>query len=239
MRALTLYLAASMLMISHQAYAQTVQPMAFELSSVGENAHETITLNNTTSEKLTIEITISKINIDEDGIEISTPSDDDFIVFPPTAIVEPGNTQAFRVQYIGASDLTHSEAYRVAVKEVPVDLSGSGESRIQVLVNFQTLVNVVPPGAVPNAIVEMIGDEVEPGYWDVRLRNSGNRYVRLIRTEWVIENGNGETVFFSGQDLVELNKKALLLPNSVQTIRVPAPDSFSFSDSIINVSLIQ
>ncbi|MGI9449925.1 MAG: fimbria/pilus periplasmic chaperone [Geminicoccaceae bacterium] len=221
-------------LISGIADAQSVQPMAFDLEPVGAKARETLTISNTTEGTLTLEMTASAIVVKADGSEHWTPADENFLIFPPTAIIEPGKIQAVQVQYVGESELDESVSYRVSVKQVPVDLGNVEESQIQVLVNFNTLANVVPSEAKALPVIEEIADAADAGFWDVTLRNAGNRYFGFSKSSWYL-SGGGQDHEIHGKEIAKINNSNLVLPNSVRTIRVPAPEGFVAASTEIEV----
>ena len=75
------------------------------------------------------------------------------MIFPPQTIIEPGQTQTFRVQYVGDPELAKSKHYYVTVAQLPVKLP-EGQSAIQILYNFQVLVSVTPSGLKPQITVQ-------------------------------------------------------------------------------------
>src|SRR3546814_19329617 len=68
-------------------------------------------------------------------------SSDLLIALPTQAIIPPGATQAFRIQYIGDPEVDHSRHSYAEVAQLPVEIPG-GQSTIQILYNFQAMVNV-------------------------------------------------------------------------------------------------
>ncbi len=220
--------------------AQTVHPLVFDLHPSGSEASEAITLKNTTDGILTVEVSAFAIDVAEDGAETLSPADNVFVVFPPTAVIDPGNLQAFRVQYVGDPEIKTSESYRISIKQLPVDLSDIKEGfGIQVLMAFNTLTNVVPVDTNAEPIVEEIYQDSDDGYWNIRVRNAGNRYLRHVMSEWTIQGPGGQTEKLSGRDFIELNKGGLLLPKSTQVVKVPAPVGFSPDSTKIAILSLQ
>lgn len=74
------------------------------------------------------------------------PSDERFQVFPPQALVPPGQSQAVRLQYIGNPSPPVSEAYVLNISQVPVVPPGA--SGITVVYRFGVAIYVNPKGAV-------------------------------------------------------------------------------------------
>ena len=133
------------------ALATTVQPIVIDLSTVGSGMSHTITVENTNADRLPVEIRVESLAFGDDGVTTEGPSGD-LSVFPAQAVIEPGRTQTFRVQWAGGA-IERSKSYYVTVAQAPVTLP-QGESAIQVLYNFQVLVSVDPPRAQPNLKVE-------------------------------------------------------------------------------------
>jgi len=133
------------------ALATTVQPIVIDLSTGGTGMSRTITVENTNADRLPVEIRVESLAFGDDGVTTEGPSGD-LSVFPLQAVIEPGRTQTFRVQWAGGA-IERSKSYYVTVAQAPVTLP-QGESAIQVLYNFQVLVSVAPPQARPNLRVE-------------------------------------------------------------------------------------
>ena len=135
--------AASAVAIS-SAPATTVQPIVIDLNAVGNGTSRTITVENTNASRLPVEIRVESLAFQDDGVRVAGPSSD-LAVFPAQAVIEPGRTQTFRVQWAGGP-LDRGKSYYVTVAQAPVTLP-AGQSAIQVLYNFQVLVSVAPPQA--------------------------------------------------------------------------------------------
>ncbi|PWE18617.1 hypothetical protein DDZ18_03160 [Marinicauda salina] len=181
------------------AWAQRVQPMRYDLAPSGPAAQETLRVTNGRDAPLTIEVFAFRLDVSEDGEETLTPAEEDFLIFPPQAIIDAGATQNIRVRYIGEPDLARSEAYRINVRQVPVEFTGEGAAGIGVAVSFMTLVNIVPAGAAPELRAVEVENAGEAG-WRVRLRNDGARYARLSEYAWRLGSA-GETLTLQGEAL--------------------------------------
>lgn len=146
-----LALAAASAVALTPALATTVQPIVMDLTTVGSGMSRTITVENTNADRLPVEIHVESLAFGDDGVTTAGPSGD-LSVFPVQAVIEPGRTQTFRVQWAGGA-IDRSKSYYVTVAQAPVALP-QGESAIQVLYNFQVLVSAAPPQAKPNLQVE-------------------------------------------------------------------------------------
>ena len=131
------------------AEAMTVQPVVLDLSAVGRGMSQVVTVENTFTNPLPVEMRVEGLTFDEKGAHGDGKDPGDLLVFPPSALIQPGQTQTFRVQYVGDPALAKSKHYYVTVAQLPVKLP-EGQSAIQILYNFQVLVSVAPPGVKPD-----------------------------------------------------------------------------------------
>jgi fimbrial chaperone protein len=109
---------------------------------------QVVTVENTFTNPLPVEMRIDELSFDENGAHGTGKDPGDLLVFPPQALIQPGQTQTFRVQYVGDPALARSKHYYVTVAQLPVKLP-EGQSAIQILYNFQVLVSIAPAGAKP------------------------------------------------------------------------------------------
>jgi fimbrial chaperone protein len=169
------------------AQASRVSPMIVELEPNGRNSVARIELTNDGQRDTPFEVKMMLGVISEAGELSFTPADDQFLVFPAQSIVEANSQQVFRIQYVGEPDLSQSEIYYMSIQQVPVAFEGQ-DSQVQVVVNYNVLVNVVPDGAEPRAEVSAIQPAIKDGIpgIELKLSNVGTRYFLAGFAEWQI-----------------------------------------------------
>ncbi len=144
--ALTMFCAA--LLPAQAAVAMTVQPVVIDLQTAGREMTQVVTVENTFATPLPVELNVQELELTPDGVKQTGKDPGDLLVFPPQAIIEPGQTQTFRIQYVGDPALAKSKHYYVTVAQLPVKLP-EGQSAIQILYNFQVLVSIAPAKIKP------------------------------------------------------------------------------------------
>ncbi len=149
--ALTMFCAA--ILPIQTAAAMTVQPVVVDLQTSGGRMSQVVTVENTFSTQLPVEIQIQELELTPTGVKQTGKDPGDLLVFPPQALIEPGQTQTFRIQYVGDPALARSKHYYITVAQLPIKLP-EGQSAIQILYNFQVLVSVSPSGIKPNIVVD-------------------------------------------------------------------------------------
>jgi fimbrial chaperone protein len=170
----------SALVASGPAGAMSVSPASLDMTTTGNNKGQ-ITVGNDSAKPLPVEILIKRIELSESGELISKPAGDEFLIFPPQALLASGATQTFRVQWVGDPAIRQSQNFIFSVNQVPVKMPAS-TSGVQVVFNFSTFVNVAPPGGqaainLVNATVSK-DDKGKPRP-ALTVKNPGNVYARL------------------------------------------------------------
>lgn len=146
--AITVVVGATFLLVRAPAYAMSVNPILVDLDDSGSTSGQ-ISVTNTLQTPLPVELRVERVVLDEEGKQTVTPAGGEFVIFPPQAMIPPGGTQVFRVQWAGATALTQSQSYLFTVSQLPVELP-EGVSGIQLLYDFQVVLNVRPAAAQPS-----------------------------------------------------------------------------------------
>lgn len=135
-----LTIAAALLIVGVVA-AMTVQPVVVDLRMAGREMSAPVRVENNGPNPLPVEVRIVETDFAPDSVRASDRLSEDILAFPPQAIIPPGETQVFRLQYIGDPGAENSKHYYAEVAQLPVELP-DGQSAIQILYNFQVMVNV-------------------------------------------------------------------------------------------------
>ncbi len=134
--------------VSVAAYAMVVQPVVIDLTTSGRTMSQVITVENTFDKPLPVEMRIEGLELTPDGVNATGKDPGELSVFPPQTLIQPGQRQSFRVQYVGDPALARSKHYFVTAAQLPVQTNDT-QSNVQLLYNFQVLVSVSPDGAKP------------------------------------------------------------------------------------------
>lgn len=220
--------AAAAAMAAPAAVAMTVQPVVLDLQTSGRGMSQIVTVENTFANPLTVEIKIDELRFDETGAHPTGADSGELLVFPPQAIIQPGQTQAFRVQWVGDPELATSKHFYVTVAQLPVQLP-EGQSAIQILYNFQVLVSVQPNGAKPalTVVSTTVGDDGQGHPIPVvTMTNTANGYGYLSqgRLRIVQRDASGKEVFqrsLSGPEIQQTIGFGLIAPGQRRRVSIP------------------
>jgi fimbrial chaperone protein len=131
------------------AIAMNVTPIQVEMTSAGGASHNQVTVTNTTKSPMPVETFLEKLQLDENGKKKLSKAGEDFLVFPPQAIIPAGGTQVFRLQWVGEPMLAQSQSYIFSVAQVPVKYP-KGQSKVQVVLGFGVVINVAATQVTPS-----------------------------------------------------------------------------------------
>ncbi|NMH60469.1 molecular chaperone [Alteromonas ponticola] len=208
---------------SHLAVAYKVEPMTADIEPVGKRSQMTMRIHNTSPTPLTVELHPYSMNMDTAGNETTTPAEDEILIIPMTTIVPPGRSQAVMVRYLGDPVIKQSKTYRINVKQVSLPDAFSAKPRVELLIHFNTLLNVVPKDAKPELHVNRV--IAKDDSWQLEVSNIGNKYGRVSKTEWRISDGT-QSLTLNGFDAKDLVEGSLVLPNSTRTFVMKPIESF-------------
>lgn len=212
------------------ATAMTVQPVVIDLQSSGRGMTQIITVENTFATPLPVEMRVEALALDENGVKLTGKDPGDLLVFPPQALIAPGQTQTFRVQHVGDPDIKASKHYYVTVAQLPVKLP-EGQSAIQILYNFQVLVSIAPAGAKPALTIESAAVGHDAAGKPVAALVLGNAstahgYLSSGRLRIIQKDAAGKEIFrktMSGPEVQQTIGFGLVGAGQTRRVTVPVP----------------
>ena len=223
------------------ASAMTVQPVVVDLKPVGHDMSATVSVQNSGAQAMPVELTAQSLEFTEDGAKATGKDSGELLMFPPQALIPAGQTQVFRIQWVGDPELAASKHYYVTVAQLPVKLP-EGTSAIQILYDFRVLVNVAashgkailsidkadmasvaPPKPVPGQSAAAGTTKYEPEIW---VKNAGPNYGYLSHaTLRISENDtSGKEIFnkkLDPQDIQQTVGFGVIGPNTIRKVVLP------------------
>lgn len=206
----------------------TVQPVVVDLQMSGRGMSQVVTVENTFATPLPVELKVQELELTPEGVRQTGKDPGDLLVFPPQAMIEPGQTQTFRVQYVGDPALARSKHYYITVAQLPVKLP-EGQSAIQILYNFQVLVSIAPNGVQPKIAVTgaNVGRNAEGKpipIVSVQNDSPAHGYLSNGRLRIVEKDASGAQVFsrtLSGSEIQQTMGFGLIGGGQARSVAVP------------------
>lgn len=184
---------------SATAYAMVVQPVVIDLTTSGRGMSDVVTVENTFDRPLPVEMRIESLELDGEGVNPTGVDPGELVAFPPQAMIQPGERQTFRVQYVGNPTLARSKHYFLTAAQLPVETNDT-TSNVQLLYNFQILVSVSPEDTRPSLSIASaeIGTDAEgrpAPVITVANASAAHGYLSRGRLRIVQFGANGREVF--------------------------------------------
>jgi P pilus assembly chaperone PapD len=223
-----LLLLSALSWIAPATWALSVQPVIVDLNTSGRGANQVVTVENNSPVPLPVELEMEELNVGASGIEGTSRDPGDIVVFPSQALISPGQTQTFRIQYVGDPDLPKSRHFYIRVSQLAVK-PAQGPAGIQVLYNVNVLVSVGPKGVKPALRVQSTeigtGDDGRKSPMIV-MANDSATYGYLARGSLrvVQKDGTGREVFrrsFSGPELQQMLGMGLIASGQERRFMLP------------------
>ncbi len=195
-----------------------VNPMIITMTPSGRGSQATVQITNVTDIDLPVEMSIVKRTL-VDGEEVLVPAEEDFILFPPQFIINPGASQTVRLQWVSGAIGNTSESYYVYATQIPVPLQ-DGQSGVMVNYRFGISLHMVPEGTEPKVVVEGLqpaqNEEGEQGF-ELTVRNTGTRYARMSEHRLTLKNSAGDAREWSTEALKADTGVGFMLPGESRT----------------------
>ena len=223
-------------------------PFTAEFDPSGTGANQTFRVENNSADRIAVEISVFRRQMNLDGSDELTEAEDDFVVFPTQIVLEPKQSQIVRVQWIGDPKPERELAYRIIAEQLPVDLEpleASGGS-VRILIRYMGAIYVRPAGARADVVLQDAAAEEADGerQLSVTLHNRGQAHVILRNLSLSLEgeaNGNAAAALalgpnqlsgMSGENILAGHKRRFLLPWPQEIPFGPIQASFQFDGAV-------
>lgn len=221
--------------ISHVACAMSVSPIVIDMNTSNKKISQ-VSVVNDSAKPLPVEIVISRIELDENGNVNTKPVGDEFLIFPPQAMVAPSGTQNFRIQWVGEPAIKTSQSYIFSVNQVPVKLPND-KSSVQVVFNFGCIVNVAPPSGTSKIEIIETGlgkDKKGKRRPTITVKNDGNMHAKLTDATIKLSSGSWSQTL-SHEKLRQLIGVGLVQPGKTRRFVLPVDLPAGTSKLTINL----
>ena len=190
------------------AQGYQVQPMLATITPSGPGSRLTMSIKNSGSVPITLEMTPFRAAVDEVGKVTRTDEEKDVLVYPAQTVIDPGKEQTVQVRYIGDPTLTEARMYGIRVSQLPVSAPGlmpvagasGASSDVKVSFNFLSHIIVSPPNAHPDIGVEEAG-RAPNGDLLLRITNKGIGIAVLNASDFKLRDSAGTTVTLTPDQL--------------------------------------
>ena len=219
-------LGCALLAATQPAHAFKLSPIVMDFAPSGREANQSFRVENDSEQRVAIQISMLKRDMELDGKEINSDGDNDFIVHPTQILLEPKSTQTIRIKWIGERNSDKELAYRIVAEQLPVNLTKEKQTgaKIDILVRYLGSVYIVPKGAKSEVVLDSISEQQanETNQLIMVLHNRGSTHtvLRDLRFKFqaggkTIELGPEELKGIAGENILAGKKRQFTLPRPV------------------------
>lgn len=108
------------ILFSLPTFAFRLSPMVIRFSPDGAKATQVLSLENTSMEKVPVQIEAFARATDKDGKEIRTKSDD-FVIYPEQLVLLPNEKRNVRVTWNKTEKIDQEKSYRLVASQLPLE----------------------------------------------------------------------------------------------------------------------
>lgn len=134
-------------LVAGPSSALLVQPIYLDMRYTGGRSNSALRVTNDRERPVTVEVTVSRLDIPEDGPPVYTPIDsDDFLIFPAVATIPANGVQMFRVRWVGDAQ-PEGRLFALTSSELPGEIRDGEAAAVQLLYAIQSVVAIGPQDA--------------------------------------------------------------------------------------------
>jgi len=214
------------------AFAFKLLPISRTFTPTGSGATQSYQIVNDKSERLAVQISMVKRQMDLAGQESYPEADDDFLVYPPQILLEPQQTQTVRVTWLGDPKPAKELAYRIIAEQLPIDLEKPKDNQtkpvgqIKLLLRYLGSIYIRPANVKPDVVLDTVAPQKGTQGTDelaITLHNRGTARAVLKNLKLQLaSNGQRTAVGLNPEQLKEMNNAVILAGNKRRFI-IPWP----------------
>ncbi len=177
-----------------------------------KNSSTVFFIENNSKKNVGVQLKILKRNMNELGKENNTPvSSSDFMIFPPQAILKPGQKKTVRITWTKGSVPKKELNYRVVAEQLPIDFNKNKKKKgasINILLKYLGALYIAPKEAESKIVSRIVGKK--GGNLTVEFENLGNKHQILKNLKIKFYNDKGKEVVLQKNSLKGVNGENIL-----------------------------
>ncbi|MBE9111160.1 molecular chaperone [Nodosilinea sp. LEGE 07298] len=206
-------------------------PSTLTLEPSGSRSTGSFQVRSTGDEPVAVEIRVTERQMDLQGTETRPDAEDDFVVYPPQILLQPGQVQTVRVTWLGEPNPEHELPYRLIAEQLPIAIDEpeavvtTAVVRINALYNFVASLYISPRGSSPNIVIESASHQTINGQDALVLQfnNQGTAHKVMTGLHLTLTAAGGQTITLSPEQLQGVSGENMLAQHQRQ-FTLPWPD---------------
>lgn len=207
-----------------QAFAFRLEPMVANFTVDGEGSSKIFRVENEGKEKIAVKMQAFVRHIDDKGKE-SLVESRDFKIYPEQMTLEPSDSRAIRVVYLGLKDIEKENSYRIVASQLPVNFKEEVKKNgIKFLFQFVASAYVTSDKYYPKIVVESI-TRTDADTLRVKIINKGQKHALLKNVKIELKDNEGKILKLGPEVLKNWDSENLLSGNR-RTFKIKSTQNF-------------
>jgi fimbrial chaperone protein len=214
-----------------------LDPPSREFAPSGGGATQSFEIISNGDQPVAVQIQVTKRVVALDGIETNPIEENDFLVYPPQIVVEPGKQQTIKVTWLGDPNPAKELSYRLIAEQVPVNLTEVTATQqkvaasVKILFKYGGAIYITPNNAAPRLVIESASPQKTKDGKDelvLTLENQGTAHQLLRGIKIVLTPNQGQAIKLTKDQLKEIETQNVLAGNKRQFV-LPWPKELPVS----------
>ena len=226
------------LIFSTYSYAFKFSPMSFTLGIKGANTNTLYYLENDSDQPIAIQVSLSKREMDLNGIESNPPIENELSIYPTQLIIPPNEKRSVKVAWIGKAIPPKELAYRITAEQLPIELESQKNKKASIKVLLRYVAALYVSSDDFNSEVKMQDMKInEKKQITLLLENAGKRHQVLANLNLKFSNDKlKKVILINAEDLKGMTGENILAESKRQFL-FPKTGKFQEIDSDYKVSV--
>lgn len=216
----------------------SVNPLFLDMQPNGSKARGTITVSSSSPKPMPLNVSVSELTLDINGKPRAVVNNNDFLIFPPRAVLKPYGKQTFRVQWRGRPNLQQGKTYEIIVgqvlaKDKRTKKPNEGVSlSVQFAVAFSSIVNMRAAVGIPQPMVKasrLSRNRLGRTMLDTTISNGSNQNFLMVQadstvTTYGVNNQRLWSYTYSPDEMMRNFGLGVVQPGKTRRMKIPLPN---------------
>lgn len=222
---------------SGPAQAFRLVPIEMDFAPSGRDATKTFSISNDAADPVAVEVTIMSRTMAESGQDQLADASDTWVVFPEQIVLQPGETQTIRVQWIGNPAPTKEIPFRLIAEQLAIDIGKAPAQggQVRLLVKYIASLYVVPPDARANVALVSAAPADNGAVLELVARNEGTKR-QILKDASLKLSAGGQTLTLDATQLEGFAGENIL-GGTTRRFRLPWPKGLPVGPVTANLIL--
>lgn len=227
-----LFLSLSLCLFSFNSYAFKFSPMSVALEA-NENNSALFYLENDSNQPIAIQVTLTKREMNEDGVESNPKMNDELSVYPSQLIIQPNEKRSVKVTWLTKFVPVNELAYRLIAEQLPIDIekTKAKKASIKVLLKYVAALYVTSDKFIAETSLKDFSIKDDKVTFIVENKGSEHQILGNLSLQFVSQKNKKEVLLkaeelkgMNGENVLAQSKRKFVFPRTGKLAELSSDD---------------